>query len=240
MEFPSLGGWSSNTYIGLYGPRDPIAHIMQYAAELPTLRERQRTLLTQEHTPSAITAMLFLVQKAQLIVANLSEYNLPDRWRPSTTDYVTGIAHDVETAQAWVGPIHDYPAIYTASALNKVRTCRLLVARLILLGLTWLYPQDYLSQPEYHQAMYVEQQATDEVCSSVPAHFGWGSSLKQNSDSDQEMQTTANLIAGYLLHWPLRVARSSPRIDSHQRAWIDRRLGEVAERCGIHQASILA
>lgn len=240
MEFPELGGWSSDTYVGLYGPRDPIAHIMQYAAELPALRERQRTLLTQERTPSAITAMLSLVQKAQLLVTNLSEYNLPDRWRPSTMGYVAHIPDDAETAQAWAGPIHHYPDIYTASALNKLRSCRLLLAKLILLGLTWLYPHDYLSQPEYHQAMYVEQQATDEICSSVPAHFGWGSSLKQESDNDQEMQTTANLIAGYLLHWPLRVARSSPRIESHQRAWIDRQLGEVAERCGVHQAAILA
>lgn len=210
---------------------------MCFAVELPSLDQDLKRLVKQQHNPSAVAAMLALVERARTIDQNLMESNLPDEWRPYTVGYVSQLPQNIETADAWIGPIHKYADIYTASALNKLRCCRLLTSRVVTAGLKWAYPHDYLTSQVYQQAVYVEQQAIDEICSSLPSHFGWGEAEPANS-GNEEMQHMADLISGYLLHWPLRVARSSSIISEYQRSWISHQLGDLAQRCGVQQASI--
>ena len=213
---------------------------MRYAVELPAIRDAHQAITRQTRSSSTIATMSALIVKAQHLEMIMSESNFPDDWRPHTVNYVSEVPEDVNTAEAWIGPVHRYTDIDVASALNKLRSCRIMLAKLIITGVTWAYPDDYHLRSEYRHAVYVEQKTIDDICSSVPSHFGFSKEFRPLASGDVEMQHTADLIAGYLLHWPLRVSRNSPRISERQRAWIDNKLEEVASRCGVHQASILS
>ena len=235
VEFPEVGWWSSDTYHGTYDHRDSAAELMHYAMDLPALRKKQKDIMHQGLDPVTAAAMSCLVDKALELEKKISECNLPDEMRPRTVAYVPELREDFETAEAWLGPIHGYTSIYDAGTLNKLRVIRALMAKLVINGLTWAYPEDYFLQKRYLHAKYVEQHAIDDICSSVPSHFDWA---KRVSLDHEEIRHISNLIAGYLLHWPLRVARNSPRISRDQRTWIDRQLKDIAERCGVHQATM--
>lgn len=212
---------------------------MHYAVELPGLKWKQKVLERQGRDTSTMLAMETLIQTARCLITQMEESDLPDEWRPHTVGYVPELPDRIDSAKAWIGPVHGYEDVYVASALNKLRCCRALTAEIIIDGLAWSYPDDHQSRLDYRHAVYIEQTAIDEICSSVPSHFDW-SHQDNDHNPDNETMHTADIIGGYLLHWPLRVARGSPRISSYQRAWLGYQLDYIAERCGVHQARLCA
>ncbi|KAL1301855.1 hypothetical protein AAFC00_006040 [Neodothiora populina] len=238
-DFPEQGGWLSDTHLGTYDYRDPVHDLMHHAVELPTLLQIQKEIMRHAPDTEALSDMQALVGRARQVEKAMADTKLPDEFRPRTIGYIADLPEDIDTATAWVGPVYDYRDVYVASALNKIHSCRILAAKIMTTGIMWMYPVGYSQKEEYRHATYIQQRATDEICSSVPLHFRWG---KRNGEhlnsSDEEMNHTVDLVVGYLLHWPLRVARTSDEISTEQKRWIDRQLNNVGERCGVRQATV--
>lgn len=224
----------------------------EQSIQLPALRSKQSHLMTQPKTEATKASMYAIVNEALALCNEMQESLLPDKLRPRTISFMLTKPEDPSTSEAWMGPVHTYLDIYTANQFNKLRSCRILLARIVAKGMRWIRPDDYSLRQGYQHAVYVEREAIDLICSSVPCHFGWTDRfsplwLSNSSLTDQalppeakfiEVQTTANLVAGYLLQWPLRVSQGSCCIDETQRKWIQYRLGDVAKRCGLGQASL--
>lgn len=231
-DFPGDRGWLSDTCAA----EDPHAQIMSCAIELPYLLQSSRNIREQDRTSSTTSAMSRIIERATQIEHAVTRWNslLPSSWHPQTVAYIPDVPEDPETAEAWVGPIHSYPDVQTASVLNKLRACRMLAAVIIIDNLVWLDPDRFLLDEKYHHVKWVEQNTIDDICASIPFHLGWR--LESRPRDPDRMEIISDLIGGYSLIWPVHAAIGSPRISTGQKQWLRGRLNKIADECGLEQA----
>jgi hypothetical protein len=218
---------------------DPLAYLTHCTIELPSLMERTRRVCERQRNTESMAAMEELIERACHLEARMQNWaaSLSDDWLPYTIDYIPEKPVNPLNADAWVGPVHAFVDAHKASVLNKLHSCHMLSAAVILNGLEWLRPHDYPMDDRYIHTLWIEQRTVDEICSSVPFFLGIG---KQRARTPDQMDTIADLIGGYSLIWPLHAAASCPRISKDQWLYIYGRLAKIAKECGLEQALLIS
>lgn len=232
-EFPD-GGWLDDE--GL--PGDASRELAWCALELPSLLAEAKFLLTQERKPETLVAMSDLIERAYYLhnCMMAMPLDLEDKYHPRTCAYVPEEPEDLNTAEAWVGPVHEYHDVHIASVLNKLRSCRMFATWIVMDCIQWLTPDSFELDGRWQHSMYVERVTIDEICSSVPFHLRWKSEKAKDLD---QMEVIADMIGGLSLVWPLAGAVHSPRISTSQKAWMWGRLRKISQECGLEQAALL-
>jgi len=217
---------------------DPLAYLTHCTIELPSLMEKSRRVFERQRNAESMAAMEVLIERACHLEARMQNWaaSLSDEWLPYTTAYIPEKPANPLDAEAWVGPVHAFVDAHKASVLNKLHSCHMLSAAVILNGLEWLRPHDYPMDDRYIHTLWIEQRTVDEICSSVPFFLGIG---KQRARTPDQMDTIADLIGGYSLIWPLHAAASCPRISKDQWLYIYGRLAKIAKDFGLEQALII-
>ncbi|CAD0107734.1 unnamed protein product, partial [Aureobasidium uvarum] len=218
---------------------DPLAYLTHCTIELPSLMEKTRRVCERQRDAESMADMEVLIERACHLEATMQNWaaSLSDEWLPYTIDYIPEKPADPLNADAWVGPVHAFVDGYKAGVLNKLHSCHMLCAQVILNGLEWLRPYDYPMDDRYIHTRWIEQRTVDDICSSVPFLLGMG---KQAARTPDQMDTIVDLIGGYSLIWPLTAASSCPRISKDQWLYIYGRLAKIAKECGLEQALLLS
>ncbi|KAH0027012.1 hypothetical protein KCU78_g4143, partial [Aureobasidium melanogenum] len=218
---------------------DPLAYLTHCTIELPSLMEKTRRVCERQRNDESMADMEALIERACHLEATMQNWaaSLSDEWLPFTTNYIPEKPVDPLNAEEWVGPVHGFDDAHKASVLNKLHSCHMLCAAVILNALEWLRPYDYPMDDRYIHTRWIEQRTVDDICSSVPFFLGVG---KQRARTPDQMDTIADLIGGYSLIWPLHAASSCPRISKDQWLYIYGRLAKIAKECGLEQALIIS
>lgn len=256
--FPAERGWLSDLF-------DEENQVYERQAreviELSQLVAKKRCLVGRRRSSETTAAMQDLLSKAYECDQGMKKWRsrLPDHWHPRTIAYVNTIPDDINipSACAWIGPVHVYRDLHIASMTNKHRGCRAMCAQLVMEILTWLLPDMYHLDHRYLQARHVEQEMTDEMCASIPYHFGlWaekpgndGPVGEWNRESftalplvhtQRSYRTPATeFIGGFSLIWPVRAVADSDTLPEKQRKWLHGRLAMIANHYGLEQAVAL-
>ncbi|KEQ99441.1 hypothetical protein AUEXF2481DRAFT_176859 [Aureobasidium subglaciale EXF-2481] len=218
---------------------DPLAYLTHCTIELPALMEKTRRLCERERDPNSMADMEDILERACHLEATMQNWvaSLSDDWLPHTIAYIPEKPVNPLTADAWVGPVHAFSDVHKGCVLNKLHSCHMLSAAVILNGLEWLRPYDYPMDDRYIHTRWIEQRTVDDICSSVPFYLGMG---QQRARTPDQMETIADLIGGYSLIWPLHAAASCPRISKDQWLYIYGRLAKIAKECGLQQALLIS
>ncbi|THY77795.1 hypothetical protein D6C87_09654 [Aureobasidium pullulans] len=218
---------------------DPLAYLTHCTIELPSLMEKTRRVCERQRDAKSMADMEAIIERACHLEATMQNWaaSLSEEWLPHTIAYIPEKPADPLNADAWVGPVHSFSDVHKGSVLNKLHSCHMLSAAVILNGLEWLRPYDYPMDDRYIHTRWIEQRTVDDICSSVPFYLGIG---KQRARTPDQMETIADLIGGYSLIWPLHAASSCPRISKDQWLYIYGRLAKIAKECGLEQALLIS
>jgi hypothetical protein len=218
---------------------DPLAYLTHCTIELPSLMERRRRIREKDRDATSIAEMENLIEQAIQLESTMQNWaaSLSDDWRPYTVAYIPEQPTDPINAEAWTGPVHAFIDVHKGSVLNKLHSCHMLIAAVILDGLEWLRPYDYPMDDRYIHTRWIEQRTVDDICSSIPFYLGIG---KERARTPDQMETIADLIGGYSLIWPLHAAQACPRICKEQWLFIYGRLAKIAKECGLEQALLFS
>lgn len=162
--------------------------------------------------------------------------NLPDSLKPRTIAYINQEPTNPASAEAWLGPVHEYKNVHIATVMNRFRSVCMFSTWIVMDCITWLLPDRHELDIRWQQARYVEQQVIDGICSTIPYLFNWSAQAK--TQSSDKMDTLADLIMGLSLVWPLGGCVFSPRVSLNQKSWIWGRLKKISQE-GLEQASLL-
>lgn len=222
----------------LEGEYADLADLTPCAIALPEFLFEAKGLLKLERRPDTMVVMSDFIERAYSLTTMMTGLNfrLPNHWLPRTVAYINKEPTDLASAEAWLGPVHEYTDIHIASAMNKFRSVCMFSTWIILDCVAWLSPDMYELDGRWQHAKFVEQSMIDDICSSVPFLFNWRSEAK--TKSVEQMETIADMIGGLSLVWPLGGAVFSPRLSTKQKTWIWGRLRKISEE-GLEQASLL-
>lgn len=156
--------------------------------ELPNIKHRVKELLAQEKALSDTTEIMTLIGKAINIDKNLEDWTrtLPEAWNIETRKVVNYQPDDITIAEFWPGPVYIYQDLKVANLLNDCRICRIF-CQSIVLGCIAALPMnsgewDHIST----QALYIIQQAVNEICWSIPYLLGFDYHNRPNSRPEDE------------------------------------------------------
>ncbi|KAI9722303.1 MAG: hypothetical protein M1812_001775 [Candelaria pacifica] len=216
------------------------ARLSIVALSIPYIRARANELLSSYKDASSIAAVSSLALDAEQKDEELLSWHesLEDSWYARTSAYLTDIPSDPSSAPVWRGPVHQYTDVHRAGIINLYRTHRIHVQAIILRCRGWLAPPNefYREGPPYESHYHALQQLVDDVCSSVPYHFG----LMMDERQTTSVNPVANGMGAYLIMLPLSVSASVECIPKEQRDWLRGRLRYLNQTYKIDQAKQLA
>ena len=202
--------------------------------------------------------ILDLMENAQSMdqEATTGSPEVSEMWRYTVCAHYHDIIGSPEKAELYPGRIDEYYDIWEASLWNGYRTCRIFTQEIILNCLDWLMSNSQCEiEVERCEAVQVIQRMVDGICASVPFHLGVHGSEEEHMGLTilEDRLTKQNLfgrsrngsrnveaLGGYLLIWPLFVARNAASIPEIQRRWINGRLSWIGREHGLNQATVLS
>lgn len=212
--------------------------------------EVTRLMTTMSRTPENIELMLDMIRRAQMVDQEAQAWlrEMPEGWRYKTVAWEDKVPNgDYSKADVFPGRVDMYPDFWTASVTNMCRTCRLILASIIVRCAAWVVsPVDYRTTPEYATATRTCVDTITDIIASVPYHLGWHLKRKEIIDRHDLSgfacgeEDTMKGLAGYFLTWPLTCVNSQDYITDAQRAWVCGRLRYIGNELGVRYAIMLS
>ena len=233
-DLPSEGGWAGDGG----KPGAPFFDLARAMMPLPTLLAEGKKLLRQTRTSETHSAIQDLLERTLNMEAELKDWDasLPPVWQKRTIAYVQDVPTDLMNAEAWIGPIHEYSDIHVSSMINHQRASRICCNCLIMKCLEWLSRGECEQDPQYQRARYDRLQMLDDLCYSIPFHFGW--STRSDAQTQRERLMTKNLGVHGLI-WPTSIAVGYAEMPTQQGIWLRGRLRAIVKTHGFQQAMLM-
>lgn len=211
--------------------------------------EVNRLLTTLARTPKNVELMLDMIQQCQSVDHDCVSWtkDLPDYFDFQTVAWEDNVPNgDYSKAEAYPGRVDAYRDLWVASVWNMMRTCRIILASMIVRCAAWVcVPLDYRTTPEYATAARTCVENITDIIASVPYQLGWFAKRR-------DLLARANLSAfgcgdedalkglpGYLLSWPLTCVMGQDYTTDNQRAWVKGRLEFIGNQLGVKYAHML-
>lgn len=193
-DFPGPKGWLSD----MESDQPAAFDLIELSIALPNLLSQSRSLLAQERTLESIGKVESFLEESQKLLHALTEWeiHIPAQWTytTATNNFDSTSASNVEEAEARPGPMYIYEDVHIASIWSNHRVNQMLCSSVVTDALKWLYPDIYLDDERCYLAENRAQSLVDDICYSVPFHFG-NQDWNGNTSSDAGMRAGKELFA---------------------------------------------
>ena len=144
-------------------------------------------------------------------------------------DFLTSLTLE-QKALVFGKTIHEYPSLSSAVLWNKYRVGRIIAEAGIARGLVQLDSAESTDEgvPRYLEVLSNIQALVNDICASIPYHFG----LTSGDESQRRSARDVNARRAYSLVYPLIIAASISVTHRNQRRWILSKLLLVSQITG--------
>jgi len=171
---------------------------------------------------------------------------LPQEWRYDTQMSSEQFRTDVDMPEDifYGQKVHVYHSLHHAAMWNRYRAARIVTLRIIAKVLEFSSPlTDTDSLARQACATANVQTLVDDICASVPFHFGQCASVSQPvvaKKDDPDAWRADRLRRSFFLVWPLVISSAIAVIPEQQRNWIKSKLLFVSKTTGNDVLKVVA
>lgn len=167
---------------------------------------------------------------------------------PGDYDYVVkedSAAPILDEGLFYSGTVHIYNSLRHATAWNRWRGCRLIINKLMSKMSAWVRsisdPESasYGSDPRLAETRTVTRQLADDICASVPFHFGVVSRKAFDVSTEDVIADVAGAQV-YPLVWPCTLTSVTPEIPDVQRRFVKNIFSILSQVTGSGTLQILS